>query len=187
MESSHLKLGDVWEGSNILSLPGELREEMKAPLGIIVPEEELLNYISDAANVVTIGDLCTLTLYGKGMIPDIAIVDYKTRRGEVKELKKQLRDVGDLVKKVVNPPGTLTRELWLAVKEAYMEKKKTRIEVEGEEDIAALPCVWLAPRRTTIIYGLPGKGLVVVKNAREDEEVRMKVGRVLIAMKSYGG
>jgi uncharacterized protein (UPF0218 family) len=91
------------------------------------------------------------------------------------------------VKKVSNPPGTLTKELWQAVKEAYDTEEKTKIEVVGEEDIAALPCVWLAPEKTTIIYGLPDKGLVVVKNVKETDDVIMKVRNVLMAMKNKGG
>jgi uncharacterized protein (UPF0218 family) len=36
------------------------------------------------------------------------------------------------------------------------------IEVDGEEDLASLAAISLAPGGVTVIYGLPNKGVVVV-------------------------
>ena len=50
-----------------------------------------------------------------------------------------------------------------------MGEKTIRIEVDGEEDLATLPAIFLAPNRdVTIIYGLPDKGVVIVKTIEEN-------------------
>ena len=51
-----------------------------------------------------------------------------------------------------------------------LENMSLRIEIEGEEDLAALPAIWLAPRDVTIIYGLPDKGVVIAKSNDENKK-----------------
>jgi uncharacterized protein (UPF0218 family) len=67
------------------------------------------------------------------------------------------------VVKVENPPGKITRALWRAVKAAVSAKERIKIEVVGEEDLAALVAIATAPKGAHIIYGLPRRGLVVVE------------------------
>lgn len=62
-----------------------------------------------------------------------------------------------------------------------MEKGKVRIEVEGEEDLASLACVALAPRgsRTLVVFGIPGMGMVMVDVCgRTRNEVRDFLNRM---------
>ena len=56
---------------------------------------------------------------------------------------------------------------------AYPDDGPYCIEVEGEEDLAALAAIYLAPPDVTIIYGLPNKGVVVVK-ATEAHKAQVK-------------
>ncbi len=72
---------------------------------------------------------------------------------------------------VKNPPGCISDDLWSAIETAYkfLEKGSLRIEVMGEEDLAALPAIFLAPRDVTVIYGLPDRGVVVVKVVEENK------------------
>ena len=70
-----------------------------------------------------------------------------------------------------NPPGCITNELWNSIDNSYkkISKKRVIIEVDGEEDLATLPAILLAPNRdVTIIYGMPDKGVVVVKAIEEN-------------------
>jgi uncharacterized protein (UPF0218 family) len=163
-----------------LRLPAELRDELKTPLGEVVDEGKLEVILKDVDTIVTVGDECSLTLYRMGIIPDIAVVDFKIQRRDVEDLKAQIQEFGQIVINVNSAPGMLTRELWNAVKSAYETEEKVRIEVVGEEDLAALPCVWLAPENTAVIYGLPNIGLVVVLG---EKEAKMKVKDVLKKMK----
>lgn len=74
------------------------------------------------------------------------------------------------IKKVSNPPGLITDELWDAIEESYGSQKKVRIEVDGEEDLAALPAIYLAPSGTNVLYGLPSRGIVLVKVGNDEKD-----------------
>ena len=161
-------------------LPKELREELKNPLGEVVLEDQLKAVLSDLEKIVTVGDLCSLTLYERDIIPDIAIVDFATRRGDVGNMRAKILKIGQSVINVNNPAGVITQELWDAVKVAFQREEKVRIEVIGEEDLATLPAVWFAPEKTAVIYGLPGIGLIVVTDL---EDAKKKVKKVLDVMK----
>jgi uncharacterized protein (UPF0218 family) len=170
---------DFFGSKKTLHLPVELRDELKVPLGEVVGEELLSTVLKDALKIVTVGDICSLTVFEAGMVPDVAVVDFKTRRGEVEDKRPKILKIGQTVINVKSPAGELTRELWDAVSDAYGASVPVRIEVSGEEDLAALPCIWLAPPGTAVIYGLPGVGLVVVHN----ESAKIKVENVLSNMK----
>lgn len=180
MESTLSRSDDVPRAlRKTVKLPINLRNELKDPLGEVVSEEELEDILKEADKIVSIGDQCSLTLYNMGCIPDIAVVDFMIKRGDVGELSATLKKIGQIVINVENAPGMLTKELSTAVKDAYQREEKVRIEVCGEEDLATLPCVWFAPKNTAIIYGLPNIGLVVVL---DKHQARTKVEKVLNKM-----
>lgn len=156
-------------------LPGYLRNELRKPLGKILDEEEMLGKIKNK-KVTSVGDVVTLTMYEKGIIPDLGIVDFKSMRKMSDNLKEKISAMKAEIIKVDNPPGTITDELWNAIKEAYSRDEKIRIEVNGEEDLAALACIFLAPENSVVVYGLPGKGIVTV-NVNEGK--KQLVGKVL--------
>jgi hypothetical protein len=97
------------------------------------------------------------------MEPDVAVFDYKTQRSEDHRAKERISKMSGKVVKVENPPGKITRALWRAVKAAVSAKERIKIEVVGEEDLAALVAIATAPKGAHIIYGLPQRGLVVVE------------------------
>jgi hypothetical protein len=68
---------------------------------------------------------------------------------------------GKLVR-VDNPPAKITRALWRAVRDAARAKERIKIEVQGEEDLAALVAIATAPDGAHVIYGLPKRGMMVV-------------------------
>jgi len=157
------------EGSMMYVLPNSRRDELKKPLGRVVRKIHK-NELSE--RVVSVGDMVTMTLKEAGIEPDVAVVDYKIER---KEYKGQ-RFHAEEILHVQNPAGMITWELWNAVATAYASGKKTLIEVDGEEDLAALPAIYLAPENTTVIYGLPSHGMVVVDVGLDE---RRKVGEFL--------
>jgi len=57
-----------------------------------------------------------------------------------------------------------------AVKEAFDKKTKTVILVGGEDDLAVLPVLLIAPLGFSIYYGQPGEGLVRVDVTEENKE-----------------
>jgi uncharacterized protein (UPF0218 family) len=60
-----------------------------------------------------------------------------------------------------------------------IRKGRTKLLVEGEEDLAALVCVALAPTGTCLVYGLPGQGMVLV---RIDGETSKRAKSFIYAM-----
>lgn len=160
-----------------LVLPPHLRHRLGEITGQIVPEDALRNALRDSRVIVTIGDVVTLTLLEAGMVPDISVVDFKTKRIPQRELEARLAKFKQPTVKVRNPPGEITPELWGAVRDGYANLRKLRIVVDGEEDLAALPCIALSPEGTTVIYGIPNRGLMVLhvdRKARHDVEDILK-------------
>lgn len=147
-------------------LPNDLRDALKEPLGRLVDEQELLKLISHEEYIVSVGDLVTFTLLNNGVKPGVCIVDYILKRKDCAlDMKEKIKGFDAKQINVKNPPGTITDELWNAIELAFKKRVEGpfRIEIDGEEDLAALAAIFLAPSDATVIYGLPNKGVVVVK------------------------
>jgi uncharacterized protein (UPF0218 family) len=164
MESSPSGSDDfVFPQNRILILPENLRDELKVLLESLTPPEFIPEAVEGALKIVTVGDMVTLTLFKTGIEPNICIVDFKTKRcGVDADTKKEVSSIGTSYTKVKNPAATITGDMWKAVLEAYKSTERTRIEVDGEEDLAALVCLSVAPEGTVVIYGIPDMGVEVV-------------------------
>lgn len=160
-------------------LPDELRETLKQPLGLLLNEEKLIEKLREyKGRVVSIGDLVTATLLRHQIKPIFCIIDFKTKREKVSsEIMKIIKSYGNKVIKIENPPKTISLELWKNIKDIYRKNDRDiRIEIIGEEDLAALPAILFAPNDVTIIYGLPDKGVVFVPS---EESTKQKVREIL--------
>jgi uncharacterized protein (UPF0218 family) len=108
--------------------------------------------------VVTVGDRVTETMQQLGRTPDVQIIDEVERR-----VRRQAPDVPYLrLFKAPNPAGTITQEAILAIKSAFAADKPARVLVDGEEDLLVIPALVSAPAGSTLFYGQPGKGVVLV-------------------------
>ncbi len=154
---------DDAEPETDLVLPDELRDKLAEPIGDVVQEDDLARLLEGSERVISVGDAVTLTLLRKGMEPDVAVFDYRTRRGEDDALRGEIDRMRGAHMRVENPPGTITRALWRAVRDAVRGTEKVKIEVAGEEDLAALVAIAMAPEGAHVIYGLPQRGLAVVR------------------------
>jgi len=164
-----------------LRLPDELRSELKDPLGPIYTDaEELL--AAATTPLVSVGDVVTYHLLEAGIVPAVALVDEQTERTAVdREITERIASAAfDRRVEVSNPAATLTAALLEAMDEALERApESTLLEVDGEEDLAALPAVALAPDGTSVVYGQPGEGMVLV---RVDDELREQVCELLSRM-----
>ncbi len=163
-----------------LELPLELRERLKAPIGVLVegqhPEssikvKRMLEGKEGSMKVVAVGDVVTKTLLEVGVEPDIVVVDGKTLRNV--RLKINLDGWDKLTLK--NPPGLIKKDAWKVFRDAYSKAGKVCVEVEGEEDLLTIPVVILAPEGTIIIYGQPGQGLVVLEADEDTKRIVMNI------------
>ena len=156
-----------------LVLPDRMREELARPIGKLVSAWALRKHIEGSPRVVAVGDVVTITLLQMKLEPDVAVFDYKTQRLEDYKARERISKMGGKLVQVSNPPGKITRALWKEVKEAVNGRDRLKIEVSGEEDLAALVAIALAPDGTHVIYGLPNKGLMVVQV--DDESRKLAV------------
>ncbi len=152
-----------------LILPDELRFLLKEPLGrlyrcngidcVRAMEEEL----KSAPKVVAVGDVTAFYLMEASLLPDLIIVDHKTKRSSTPDHVRQgLDSDGYRTVEVKNPAATITSELIDLIKRSLGQKDKTRIVVDGEEDLATLPVIQYAPLGTAVVYGQPNEGSVLV-------------------------
>ena len=163
-------------------LPDKLRDLLKTPVGKLVDEKGLVELLKNEKHIISIGDQVTYTLLKHDIEPSFCVVDFKTRRGKCeKEIIDVLKSFGKKAVVVENPPGTISDDLVNTIKLAIenIEAGSIRIEVVGEEDLASLPALYFAPPDATIIYGLPNKGVLVVKPTKE---MKHKVREVLDEM-----
>lgn len=165
----------------MLKLKEEEKRAFKKPFGKIYSsiseiKKTLEKYKNNHQLIMSIGDATTLNLIKEGIIPDIGIIDEKIER------KKSPMDnefgYDHVQLNAANPAGTITPELYKTIKKAlglYISGFKILIVVNGEEDLAVLPCVITSPPGTVLLYGQPGEGVVLC----EVDKFKDKTGEFL--------
>ncbi len=160
-----------------------LRDILNKPIGILVNEKKLIQILKNKKKIISIGDTVTYTLLKNGLKPIFCIVDYKTHRGICEdEIIEEIKSFAKKTIKVENPPGFITKDLYEVIKIIFenLQYGPFRIEIDGEEDLASLIVLLFAPKDVTIIYGLPDKGVLVVKPTKQ---IKDKVKKILDIMK----
>ncbi|MEM1563644.1 MAG: DUF359 domain-containing protein [Candidatus Bathyarchaeia archaeon] len=169
-------------------LPLVLRRKLKKPLGTLIGgsfEETVKKFkqILDKEKppiIVAVGDAVSKNLVENGIRPNLLIVDNRVMRESITPLPLS----AEIEKHVKNPPGTITFEALKAIKEALEADQKTKIVVEGEEDLLTLCAILYAPENSFVVYGQPRKGMVVVKATKQKKE---EVAKILKAMEVAKG
>jgi uncharacterized protein (UPF0218 family) len=162
----------------LLTLPAALRSELKAPMGDIYTDPAAL--LADAGEpLVAVGDMVTYHLLGAGRVPALALVDEQTKRSAVDDAVADAITGFDRTVEIENPAGTITRELLDAMCAGLDSDATTLLDVEGEEDLAALPVVLLVSETASVVYGQPDEGMVLVT---PDAAVRDRVRSILERM-----
>jgi hypothetical protein len=169
----------------VLSLPAPLRTELKEPFGPVYEDAPAL--LADAGRpVVAVGDVVAYHLREAGFEPAVSVVDGRTERRAAPDAVRRTTPEPD--RTVENPPGTLSRALLVALRDAVAARDTgtdpdldppTVVRVEGEEDLATLPAILLAPPGGAVVYGQPGEGMVlVVADAPARDRARDLLGRM---------
>lgn len=127
--------------------------------------------------IVTVGDQVSKDLYNHKIFPDVLIVDNKIMRKAISPILVTV----DQVISVTNPPGTITEEAWRTIEGVMRKSLRTKIIVDGEEDLLTLVAVLTIQENSLVIYGQPKKGIVVVKSTLD---VKRAVSKIIQAMKS---
>ncbi|MEN6341832.1 MAG: GTP-dependent dephospho-CoA kinase family protein [Methanospirillum sp.] len=138
-------------------LPDEHRGAFQAPYGRLYPSIDAARPALAGRTVLAVGDVVTAGLVGDGIVPAVAVVDGFTAR-HVPVPAVELP--GARILRVANPAATLTDELEAAVRDG-LARPPALIVVDGEEDLAVVPLALAAPDGAALVYGQPGKGVVV--------------------------
>lgn len=161
-------------------LPDDKREYFKKQLGKELKESELQE-IDAYKPLITVGDVVSLTLRKHGIVPDISIYDGMTERHEMTEFADLVKREGWEETVVVNAAGTISSAMVSAIRNALSGRKEI-IRVEGEEDLATIPCILFAPEGTNIIYGWPGKGMMIITT---DDSIKREAQLLISMMEEY--
>ena len=167
----------------VVELPERLRTELKTPAGVLHTETEAL--LAAAGDpLFTVGDVVTHHVIEAGETPDVALVDDRTERSEVDAaIARTITEFDgfDREQEVANPAGALSAALLSGLVEAIERatRESTLLVVDGEEDLAALPAIAVAPAGASVVYGQPGEGMVLVTVT---EEIRAEMTDLLSRM-----
>ena len=143
-------------------LPVSLREVLAKPFGPVHTTGETLRKVHGRM-VISVGDVVTQMFLAAEVLPKVMLVDGVTQRGtRVANALDRLPTHGVRQVKVENPPATITHALLSAMDTGFKGKGSTLIHVIGEEDLAALPAMIMAPEGAAVCYGQPAQGVVVV-------------------------
>ena len=140
-------------------------------------------FLNQSDYIATVGDICTIKIIGEIRVPNLMIIDYKTKRNiDLDETQTKIIEGIDCYSvNIRNEAGTITAELIKAIETAIYSNETTKIIVDGEEDLATLPAIKLCKNGAKVIYGMPDKGMVVVDvNQQTKERTNRLLERMLV-------
>jgi len=156
-------------GEALYRLTPALRRMLKQPLGVVVRDlkdlvrhtksktfTELVRKLDAKGPIICVGDETCDRVLSYGIEPKIIIYDQRIGRKEI-GLRDSIRAFDAQPITVTNHPGTLSEEALSAVSRAVTRRAKTKIFVQGEEDLVALAAIYAAPLGSTVLYGQPGE------------------------------
>ncbi|MGC8609624.1 MAG: GTP-dependent dephospho-CoA kinase family protein [Thermoplasmata archaeon] len=155
-----------------LVLTDDVKKEIQENNGKITNIEEIRR-LSSSYKITSVGDVTTSNLRDADIDIFLEVVDLKTKRGE----KIYPHQDGSL--HITNDPGTISCDLIIAIKNAFLNNIKTRIEVDGEEDLAVLPIIYYSICNTVVVYGIPNVGMALLI---VDDNLKQNAGRILERM-----
>ncbi len=163
-----------------MKLPDSLRDQLKIPLGMLLPESQvdktnIQKHLSENSYIITVGDKTTEKMIEFGLIPSLQIIDSKEQRS--KREPPKLENATELT--VDNPTAEITSQSIGVIQQAFAMQPPVRISVNGEEDLLVIPVCVYAPENAIVLYGQPNEGLVIVKIT---PEIRNKTQKLLDLM-----
>jgi len=156
-----------------------LRKRLKSPLGLLIrgsfdeTMEKLKKLVEKEKplKIISVGDVVSGNMMKKGILPQVMIVDNIVMR---KAIAPILVDANEILY-MKNPSGTLSEEAWSVIREALALERRTKVLVDGEEDLLTLVAVLCAPENSLVVYGQPHEGIVVVKVTEKTKETMRRI------------
>ncbi|MDA1079185.1 MAG: pantetheine-phosphate adenylyltransferase [bacterium] len=162
------RAGELYE--SVLTKPLTLSETQRAffakPQGEFVEEPVTENGLR-----IVVGDSSLQRFIANNWKYDLGVFDYQIGRKPYDSPVIAAENI-DII--AANPAGAISTHLVRVLKTA-LEKKMCNVFVEGEEDLAAVALVLLAPLEAEIFYGQPGDGLVCISCTEEKKNTIYKI------------
>lgn len=147
-----------------ITITDHQRQSLAKPQGAIVkePSKRALTLHQQGAPIILVGDSTIDRFKAEGWPYNLGIFDLKVERKPATGFTKTIKPtfVTD------NPASTIQPELVQRIATVLKSADTTKplyVHVNGEEDLAAVPVVLLAPLGSTVYYGQPSVGLVEVQ------------------------
>jgi hypothetical protein len=156
-----------------------MRKDLGMPVGEMLLESSVKNQLGDCNSVISVGDVVSLSLIQNGLAPHVTIYDCLTERSVMTTMDTKVDEIAGTKVTVSNPAGTITLQMVREIERAVNNPSPTKIKVEGEEDLAALVCAAVAPLGSCLVYGLPKKGMALV---RITPEINSKAKEIIYQM-----
>jgi len=147
------------------------REKLKKPRGPVFSGEDFIEKLKnrDYSRLIVVGDQVSRYLSHSELRPDTYIRDGKIQREDAGE--QYINDIEvERRFRTTNPPGEITEDAWKTVRKALALQCPTAVEVDGEEDLLAIPALFFAPENAVVVYGQPGEGAVLMQADRENKD-----------------
>ncbi len=170
-----------------MKVPEDMLMDFRKPFGKVFKgswDEAARNLVNEIKGkkglVVSVGDPTSYYLIKNGLKPDMIIFDGKEKR---KKFGKKIAFKAHEIT-VKNPPRHITVDLWKAIEKSIpiLPKKRVKISVKGEEDLAVLPCAIHLPLGSHIIYGHFQFGLVLVEvNDKKKERAKALLENIMFS------
>jgi len=152
----------------------EVKLRLKKPLGRLYPDYSFLEELK-GKRLISIGDASTLALLDHGIIPHLAVFDFRIKRKKISERQKEkLLSPFTIVRKYKNPKGTVSGRLLKNAKKLIREGGA--VLIDGEEDLLALAFILNSSENDAVVYGQPDEGMVLVL---PDSEIKNKIRKML--------
>ena len=170
-----------------LVLPDTLRPLFRNIFGVLYTGEgdeavkKMSMDIESPTKLISVGDVTTFYLLESGIIPDVCVVDDRTKREPASNnVVLGTKHTAFTTISVDNPPGVITEDLIDAIDYAIASDQHIRLFVRGEEDLAALPAILIAPIGSVVLYGQPDEGVVLVKiTESKKDEIRSLLDQII--------
>lgn len=154
-----------------MKLPEGKRSHFKDSKGELFKNtEKALEHLESISyeQIITVGDVASVEFLSNGIEPDIVIVDFSVMRSPLEKEKEEIIEDYDVKEvDVENQAGYITDEMWEIIENA---EPPVKIIVDGEEDLATVPAVLNAPIGSIVVYGQPGKGIVIIEVSEKKKE-----------------
>ncbi|MEK7597744.1 MAG: pantetheine-phosphate adenylyltransferase [Patescibacteria group bacterium] len=170
-----------------LKMPESLRPMLQKPLGhVFRTTKQLLQSIKRLkySLLIAVGDIIVDSLLKEGIDQDVKIIDFRSRR---KEIKKDTLIKDSLYKDCLyfNNPGTINLKTAEVLKQMIRSRSVLSnkvgpygswMVVDGEEDLLTLPAILFAPLNSLVLYGHWQYGIIAVE---VDEKIKEKVKKII--------